>query len=104
MLGSSWVTMTKVTPRASRRCKIRASSSADVTGSRPAEGSSSPTCSGERTAAAVHEDLQRAGVSFSAKEFSRLLARLASTGIIALDGRRAASIAAAHSLLREEVR
>ncbi len=59
---------------------------------------------GERTAAAVHEELQRAGVSFSAKEFSRLLARLASTGIIALDGRRAASIAAAHSLLREEVR
>ena len=46
MLGSSWVTTTKLTPRVSRRRRMRSSSADDVTGSRPALGSSRKRISG----------------------------------------------------------
>ena len=40
MLASSWVTTTTVAPRLSRSSRIKSSSSRELIGSRPAEGSS----------------------------------------------------------------
>ena len=51
MLGNSCVTTTKVTPRVSRRRRMRSSSALEVSGSRPALGSSRKSISGSRASA-----------------------------------------------------
>ena len=50
-LGSSWLTMTMVAPRPSRRLTIRSSSRLEVIGSSPAEGSSKNRMSGSSASA-----------------------------------------------------